>query len=97
MTGVQTCALPILAVAIVGLVAIGIAIGVRYMWNTAAPAGTVRFEVQPPADVTLTQSPVASAAQLALWVPFVILFPLWFFRYRRRLWLALEFAINPEP
>jgi len=38
-----------------------------------------------------------TAAQLALWVPFVILFPLWFFRYSRSLWLALEFAINPEP
>ena len=38
-----------------------------------------------------------TAAQLALWVPFVILFPLWFFRYSRSLWLALEFAMNPEP
>ena len=38
-----------------------------------------------------------TAAQLALWVPFVTLFPLWFFRYSRSLWLALEFAINPEP
>src|SRR5256885_6873988 len=38
-----------------------------------------------------------TAAQLALWVPFVILFPLSFFRYSRSLWLALEFAINPEP
>jgi len=30
-------------------------------------------------------------------VPFVVVFPLWFFRYSRSLWLALEFAINPEP
>jgi uncharacterized protein (DUF983 family) len=35
--------------------------------------------------------------QLALWVPFVIVFPLWFFRYSRSLWLALEYGLNPEP
>ena len=38
-----------------------------------------------------------TGAQLALWVPFVVLFPLWFFRYSRSLWLALEYALNPEP
>jgi len=38
-----------------------------------------------------------TAAQLALWVPFVTLFPLWFFRYSRGVWLALEYALNPEP
>lgn len=35
--------------------------------------------------------------QLVLWVPFVTLFPLWFFRYSRSLWLGLEYALNPEP
>ena len=35
--------------------------------------------------------------QLALWLPFVVVFPLWFFRYSRSLWLALEYALNPEP
>ena len=35
--------------------------------------------------------------QLALWGPFVVVFPLWFFRYSRSLWLALEYALNPEP
>jgi uncharacterized protein (DUF983 family) len=35
--------------------------------------------------------------QLALWVPFVTLFPLWFFRYSRSLWLGLEYGLNPEP
>jgi uncharacterized protein (DUF983 family) len=35
--------------------------------------------------------------QLAVWVPFVVLFPLWFFRYSRSLWLALEYFLNPEP
>ena len=54
------------AAGILGSVAIGLAIGGRYMSNVAAPAALVRFEVQPPADVTLTPSPVASAAQLAL-------------------------------
>ena len=39
----------------------------------------------------------STAAQLALWVPFVVAFPLWFFRYSRSLWLALEYALNPEP
>ncbi|HEU5196735.1 MAG TPA: DUF983 domain-containing protein [Methylomirabilota bacterium] len=38
-----------------------------------------------------------TAPQLALWVPFVTLFPLWFFRYSRSLWLGLEYALNPEP
>ena len=38
-----------------------------------------------------------TAGQLALWVPFVIVFPLWFFRYSRSLWLGLEYGLNPEP
>jgi uncharacterized protein (DUF983 family) len=39
---------------------------------------------------------LGTAWQLALWVPFVIVFPLWFFRYSRSLWLGLELALNPE-
>ena len=35
--------------------------------------------------------------QLILWVPFVLVFPLWFFRYSRSLWLGLEYGLNPEP
>jgi uncharacterized protein (DUF983 family) len=35
--------------------------------------------------------------QFAIWIPFLLLFPLWFFRYSRSLWLALEFWLNPEP
>jgi uncharacterized protein (DUF983 family) len=35
-------------------------------------------------------------AQLALWVPFVVAFPLWFFRYSRSLWLGLEYGLNPD-
>jgi uncharacterized protein (DUF983 family) len=40
---------------------------------------------------------LSPAAQLALWVPFCVLFPLWFFRYSRSVWLALEYFVNPEP
>ena len=40
---------------------------------------------------------LSTAAQLALWLPVAVLFPLWFFRYSRSLWLALEYALNPEP
>jgi uncharacterized protein (DUF983 family) len=40
---------------------------------------------------------LSTAAQLALWLPVVVLFPLWFFRYSRSLWLAVEYLLNPEP
>ena len=40
---------------------------------------------------------LTTAWQLALWVPFVVAFPLWFFPYSRSLWLAVEYAVNPEP
>jgi hypothetical protein len=54
------------AAGILGVLAIGVAVGGRYMSAVATPAALVRFEVQPPADVTLAPSPVASAAQLGL-------------------------------
>jgi uncharacterized protein (DUF983 family) len=34
--------------------------------------------------------------QLALWVPFAIIFPLLFFHHSRSLWLALDHFFNPE-
>ena len=40
---------------------------------------------------------LSTAAELALVLPLVIVFPLWFFRYSRSLWLALEWLINQEP
>jgi uncharacterized protein (DUF983 family) len=40
---------------------------------------------------------LSTTVQLAIWLPFVALFPLWFFRYSRALWLALELFFNPEP
>ena len=39
---------------------------------------------------------LSTAAQLAVWIPFLLVFPLWFFRYSRSLWLSLEFFVNPE-
>ena len=38
---------------------------------------------------------LSTRAQLVVLVPIVILFPLWFFRYSRSLWLALEWSLNP--
>jgi len=40
---------------------------------------------------------LSTAVQLAIWMPFCVLFPLWFFRYSRSLWLAIEYLVNPEP
>jgi hypothetical protein len=54
------------AAGILGAVAIGVAVGGRYMSTVATPGALSRFEVQPPADVTLTPAPIASTAQLAL-------------------------------
>jgi hypothetical protein len=44
----------------------------------------------------LTWRHVPLAAELVGWGAFVVLFPLWFFRYSRSLWLSLEFLLNPE-
>jgi hypothetical protein len=41
-------------------------------------------------DPTLTQ-------QLLLWVAFASLFPLFFYRYSKSLWLCVDCWINPEP
>jgi Tol biopolymer transport system component len=54
------------AVGILAALAIGLAVGARYLSNPAPAAATLRFDVQPPADATLSPAPVASAAQLAL-------------------------------
>lgn len=39
---------------------------------------------------------LSTGAQLAVLVPMVVLFPLWFFRYSRSLWLAIEWSLNRE-
>ena len=33
--------------------------------------------------------------QLVLWGTFTIVFPLWFFRYSKSLWLALDYFFDP--
>ena len=38
----------------------------------------------------------STATQLAIWAPFCVVFPLWFFRYSRAVWLAVEHGVNPE-
>ena len=35
--------------------------------------------------------------QLALWVPFAVIFPLVFFHHSRSLWLVLDHFFNPTP
>ncbi|HEY3068062.1 MAG TPA: DUF983 domain-containing protein [Methylomirabilota bacterium] len=47
--------------------------------------------------VLWARADLSTPAQLAIWIPFCVLFPLWFFRYSRSLWLALEYLVNPEP
>ena len=39
---------------------------------------------------------LSTSAQFAIWVPFLVLFPLWFFRWSRSLWLGIEYLVNPE-
>jgi uncharacterized protein (DUF983 family) len=34
-------------------------------------------------------------AQLALWGTFAGLFPIWFFRYSKSLWLAIDYLVDP--
>src|SRR5206468_8777608 len=40
---------------------------------------------------------LSTRAQLLVPVPIVVVFPLWFFRYSRSFWLALEWSLNGEP
>lgn len=35
------------------------------------------------------------SAQIALWGAFAVLFPIWFFRYSKSLWLALDYLVDP--
>jgi uncharacterized protein (DUF983 family) len=40
---------------------------------------------------------LSTRAQLLVLVPIVVVVPLWFFRYSRSFWLALEWSLNSEP
>jgi uncharacterized protein (DUF983 family) len=44
---------------------------------------------------SVTDLPIG--VHLLMWGGFVTLFPLWFFRYARSVWLAIEYLVNPEP
>ena len=39
---------------------------------------------------------VSLALQIALWSGFGIVFPLWFYRYSKSLWLAIDHLFSPE-
>ena len=39
---------------------------------------------------------LSTGAQFAIWVPFLVVFPLWFFRWSRSLWLGLEYLVDPD-
>lgn len=43
-----------------------------------------------------TRTGLSTGWQLAIWMPFCVVFPLVFFRWSRSLWLGLEFLLNPE-
>jgi uncharacterized protein (DUF983 family) len=34
-------------------------------------------------------------AQLLVWGPVAVAFPLWFFRYSKSLWLSLDYLVDP--
>ena len=44
----------------------------------------------------LTWRHVPMAVELTVGGAFAVLFPLWFFRWSRSLWLAFELMLNPE-
>jgi uncharacterized protein (DUF983 family) len=46
--------------------------------------------------VLWTRFGLSTTLQFVIWIPFLLVFPLWFFRYSRSVWLALEFYLNPE-
>ncbi len=39
---------------------------------------------------------VSVTMQLAVWLPFVVIFPIVFFRYSKSLWLSFEYFVNPD-
>ncbi len=34
--------------------------------------------------------------QMILWCAFAVVFPLWFYRYSKSIWLAFDYLFNPE-
>src|SRR5438309_710875 len=60
------------------------------IWKAALVAVTGYF-------LLWARTDLSTAAQLWIWLPFCVVFPLWFFRYRSSLWLAVEYGLNPNP
>ena len=78
--------------------------GLRYERAQGYWVGAIYVNYAVTATLTLTgyfvlwaHTGLSTTAQLAIWIPFLVIFPLWFFRYSRSMWLALEFFFNPEP
>jgi len=44
-----------------------------------------------------TRFGLSTTAQFAIWIPFLLVFPLWFFHESLKLWLTLNIYPNPEP
>jgi uncharacterized protein (DUF983 family) len=44
----------------------------------------------------LTWRHIPMGVELSVWCMFVVLFPLWFFRWSRSVWLGVESLLNPE-
>jgi len=45
--------------------------------------------------VLWTWANLSTGQQLAIWIPFCVIFPLWFFRWSRSVWLGLAFFLDP--
>ena len=54
------------------------------------------FTMRPACALCGLRFGLSTPAQFVIWIPFLLVFPLWFFRYSRSLWLALELYLNPE-
>lgn len=69
----------------------GFFVGAIYV-NYAATTGIViagYFVLRAWADLS-------TAVQFAIWVPFLLVFPFWFFRWSRSVWLGLVYFVSPE-
>ena len=56
-------------------------------------AATVLIAI--PGYLVLYRAGLSLSLQLVLWGPFCILFPLWFLRYSKSLWLAMDYFFDP--
>jgi len=77
--------------------------GLRFERAQGYWVGAIYVNYAVTATLTLTgyfvlwaRTELSTAAQLAIWLPFCVVFPLWFFRHCRALWLAVEYGLNPD-